>query len=115
MKVLQMWSPHLVRRLVKEQRKLIATAFDSLKEGGVMVYSTCTLEPEEDEGVVSWLLEQRPAAEVLPIGLDIERTPAVLEFDGQAYHDSVRECLRIHPQDNDTEGFFVAKVRKRAE
>ncbi|MBW2982992.1 NOL1/NOP2/sun family putative RNA methylase [Candidatus Woesearchaeota archaeon] len=113
MKVLQMWSPNLVKRLVKEQRKLLATAFDSLKEGGVVVYSTCTLEPEEDEGVVSWLLEQRSDAEVLPIALDIGRSLAVTEFDGESYHDSVRECLRIYPQDNDSEGFFVARIRKK--
>ncbi|MFP4524159.1 MAG: NOL1/NOP2/sun family putative RNA methylase [Candidatus Woesearchaeota archaeon] len=113
MKVLQMWSPNLVKRLVKEQRKLLATAFDSLKPGGVVVYSTCTLEPEEDEGVVSWLLEQRSDAEVLPIALDIGRSQPVVEFDGESYHDSVKECLRIYPQDNDSEGFFVARIRKK--
>ena len=112
MKVLQMWSPNLVRRMAKVQRGLVRAAFEALKPGGVLVYSTCTLEPEEDEGVVSWLLERYPGAEVLPIALDIRRSPAVMEFEGQAYHDAVRECLRIYPPDNDSEGFFVAKIRK---
>ncbi|NOY11244.1 MAG: tRNA methyltransferase, partial [Archaeoglobi archaeon] len=36
----------------------------------------------------------------------------VTEFRGKRYDEEVRKCLRIHPQDNDTEGFFVAKVVK---
>jgi tRNA (cytosine49-C5)-methyltransferase len=114
LKTLQMWSPSLVHRLVAEQRKLIEQGFGLLKPGGIMVYSTCTQEPEENEGMISWFLERHPDAELLEIDLPIKRSDAVTGFEGQQYNPEVRKCLRIYPQDNDTEGFFVAKIRKRA-
>src|SRR3990167_2611006 len=58
LKTLRIWNPNMVKRLAGQQRLLIDTAFSSLKEGGTMVYSTCSLEPEEDEGVVDYLLKK---------------------------------------------------------
>jgi tRNA (cytosine49-C5)-methyltransferase len=113
LKTLQMWSPGLVQRLVSEQRRLIENGFNVLKPGGTMVYSTCTQEPEENEGLISWFIERHPDAELLEIDLPIKRSDAILEFEGQTYAPEVRKCLRIYPQDNDTEGFFVAKIRKK--
>jgi 16S rRNA C967 or C1407 C5-methylase (RsmB/RsmF family) len=108
-----MWSPGLIARLVSEQKKLIEQGFSVLKPGGIVVYSTCTQEPEENEGLVSWFLERNPDAELLPIELDINRSEPVTSFNGVAFNPAVKNCLRIYPQDNDTEGFFVAKIRKK--
>lgn len=113
LKTLMMWSPNLVKKLNRVQRKLAQQGFDKVKPGGVLVYSTCTLEPEENEGVVSALLEHNPNASVEEITLDITRSPAIISFDGQEYNPQVAKCLRILPQDNDTEGFFVCKIRKK--
>ncbi|MCF7871797.1 RsmB/NOP family class I SAM-dependent RNA methyltransferase [Candidatus Woesearchaeota archaeon] len=112
-KISSMWSPGLVKRMVRDQRKLAFHGFKLLKPGGVMVYSTCTLEPEENEGIVSDLLDMFENAELLDITLDINRSPVVVEFDGRVYNSEVYKCLRIYPQDNDSEGFFVAKIRKK--
>ena len=106
------WNPDLIKRLSGLQKKLISVAFNNLKEGGTMVYSTCTMEPEEDEGVVSFLLEKFPNAKLEEIKLKINRSDAVLEFGDEKYDPEVKKCLRIWPQDNDTEGFFVAKIKK---
>jgi NOL1/NOP2/sun family putative RNA methylase len=106
------WNPALVERLSNLQKKLITVAFNNLKEGGTMVYSTCTMEPEEDEGVVSYLLEKFPNAKIEEIPLDIKRSKPIMQFGKETYHKDVSKCLRIWPQDNDTEGFFVAKIRK---
>jgi NOL1/NOP2/sun family putative RNA methylase len=117
LKTLMMWSPGLVHRLVAEQRKLIEQGWAVLKPGGVLVYSTCTQEPEENEGMISWFLAQHPDAEVEEITLDIVRSPAIVhwEHDGKTedYDPRVARCLRIYPQDNDTEGFFVCRLRKK--
>ena len=110
---LRMWSPGLVRKMAATQRQLAQAGFEALKPGGAMVYSTCTMEPEENEGVVSWLLENNPSASVEEISLDIKRSPNITEFDGQKYHPGVSKTLRIWPQDNDSEGFFVSKIRKQ--
>ena len=55
----------------------------------------------------AWLLED--------IEIPINRSEPVLEFDGQTYNPEVKKCLRIYPQDNDTEGFFVSKFKKLKE
>jgi tRNA (cytosine49-C5)-methyltransferase len=110
---LKMWSPQLVRKMAAQQKQLAAAGFEALKSRGVLVYSTCTMEPEEDEGVVSWLLERYPEAELEEIKIDIKRSPAFTEFGQEKYNPAVTRCLRIWPQDNDCEGFFVAKIRKK--
>jgi len=115
LKTLQMWSPGLISRLISEQRKLIEQGHGVLKPGGTLVYSTCTQEPEENEGLISWFLERHPDMELLPIDLDIKRSEPILAFEGREFSPEVKKCLRIYPQDNDTEGFFVAKLRKKEE
>jgi NOL1/NOP2/sun family putative RNA methylase len=109
---LKMWSPALVKKLSSQQKQLVQAGFDVLKSGGTLVYSTCTMEPEENEGVVSWLLENNPDARADEIKLKIKRSPAILAFEDKKYHIEVAHTLRIWPQDNDTEGFFVSKITK---
>jgi NOL1/NOP2/sun family putative RNA methylase len=113
LKTIEMWNPKLASYLANTQRGLLKVGFNVLKPGGTLVYSTCTLEPEEDEGVVDWLLNKFDNAKVEEIKLDIKRSDAVVSFEGKTYSDEVKKCLRIWPQDNDTEGFFVAKITKR--
>ncbi len=112
LKTVNIWNPHMITKLAMQQRRILSRAFMLLKPGGVLVYSTCSLEPEENEGVVNHLLAQDPTAYLESITLALKRSPAVLSFEGESYHPSINHCLRIWPQDNDTEGFFVAKFRK---
>jgi len=111
-KTINMWNPNAMKKLVGIQKNLIKNAFDLLKPGGTMVYSTCTLEPEENEAVVDYLLENYSNAKVLPINLNIKHKDPVMEFQGKKYHESIRQTLRLWPQDNDTEGFYIAKIKK---
>ena len=111
-KTISIWNPDMVRRLAITQRQLIDTGFSLLKENGTMVYSTCSLEPEENEAVVDFLLGKYENARIEGIKLNLKRSDAVLEFEGKKYSDEIKKCLRIWPQDNDTEGFFVAKINK---
>ncbi len=112
LRTIQQWNPNVVKVLSGQQKQLVKTAFSNLKAGGVMVYSTCTLEPEEDEGVVSWLLQHEPTASIEKIELNIKRSSCVTGFDGVTYHPDVKHCLRMWPMDNDSEGFFVARIMK---
>ena len=111
LKIASMWSPKLVSRMASVQYKLLRHAYYLTKKGGVIVYSTCTLEPEENEEVVQRLLDEFDC-ELLPIDLNINRTEPVKKFKGKEYS-GVDNVLRINPQDNDTEGFFVAKILKK--
>ena len=112
LKTIKMWNPNMVRRLAGTQRQLIQTAFDKLKKGGNLVYSTCTTEPEEDEGVISWLLDSNSDAKTEKINLNINAAEPITEFEKKQYNEGVKNTLRLWPQDNNTEGFFVAKIKK---
>ena len=113
LKTLRIWNPVMVKRLAGTQRQLIDTAFKNLKQGGILVYSTCSLEPEENEGVIDFLLNKYENAELEPIKLsNIKKSEPILNFENKKYNDEIKKCLRIWPQDNDTEGFFVAKIKK---
>jgi NOL1/NOP2/sun family putative RNA methylase len=108
----KMWNPAMVIRLSKIQKQLISCAFEALKPGGTLVYSTCTLEPDEDEAVVDSLLSKYGNAKLSDINIEIKKSSAVLEFEGHSFSPEIKKCLRIWPQDNETEGFFVAKIIK---
>lgn len=109
---LKIWNPGMIKRLSRTQKSLIETAFGILRSGGEMVYSTCSVEPEENEEVIDFLLQKFPNASLEKIQLPIKRSEPMLEFEKKTYNGEIKNCLRIWPQDNNTEGFFVAKVRK---
>ncbi|MBU1111666.1 MAG: NOL1/NOP2/sun family putative RNA methylase [Nanoarchaeota archaeon] len=115
LKTIRIWNPSMVKKICREQKRLATTAFNNLKPGGTMVYSTCSLEPEENEGVIDYLLTTFPNATLEKITLPgLKVGKPVTEFEGAIYNPQVKHTLRIWPQDNDTEGFFVAKIRKSA-
>ncbi len=109
---LKIWNPGMIKRLSNTQKSLIEAAFSILKDGGEMVYSTCSVEPEEDEEVVDCLLNKFANASLEKIELPIKKSEPIMEFEGKRYSSEVKKCLRIFPQDNNTEGFFVAKIKK---
>src|SRR3989338_337695 len=94
---LKIWNPVTIKRIARLQKKLIKHAFSLLKPGGTLVYSTCSLEPEENEEVVQHLLEK--------VGGMLEKITLPIKGD-------FTKGLTIWPQYQDTEGFFVAKIRK---
>ena len=113
LKTLRIWNPLMVQRLAHTQKSLIETAFSNLKPGGILVYSTCSNEPEENEAVIDFLLNKYANSKVEDIRIDgLNRSKPILEFENNNYNEEIRKCLRIWPQDNDTEGFFVAKIKK---
>ncbi|MBO8180305.1 MAG: NOL1/NOP2/sun family putative RNA methylase [Archaeoglobus sp.] len=89
------------------QRDLILAAFDCLKEGGVLVYSTCSLTPEENEFVVDFLLEERNGSVE-----EIEWGDEAL-FLPDLKHAEVRKAGRFYPHKHRCSGFFVVKIRKK--
>jgi len=106
-----MWNLDMVKKLSRLQKKMVASVIPLLKEGGTLVYSTCTHAPEEDEEVAEFLVKNF-GFEVEKIELPLKCRPGIKEWNGEEFKNSENVC-RIYPQDNDSEGFFVAKLKKK--
>jgi 16S rRNA (cytosine1407-C5)-methyltransferase len=106
------WSLAVVAKRAALQRELLAAALDLVRPGGTVVYSTCTLSPEENEEVLQTVLATG-AAELLPVELALPATvPAVAAWEGRTFHSTTPRALRLLPTP-DTEAFFVARLRRR--
>ena len=101
------WSTRTVNDLTKMQRKLFKSAYNSLKPNGTLVYSTCTLNKEENEYILDWALNNFNV-ELVPI--DIEIKDSIPAFN-EGLDKSINKAIRILPSKN-MEGFFVAKFVK---
>ena len=105
---MQVYSQHRVKTLSGIQKRLILASYRNLKKKGTMVYSTCSLEPEEDEEVIQFLLDETDA-KLEKINLKIK---SEVNLDYGEYSSELKKCIKLWPQFYDTEGFFIAKIRK---
>lgn len=112
-KLFDSWSPAHIRRLSDLQKKLITEAWRLLRPGGTLVYSTCTMAPEENEAVVDYLLRRQPDTKLAPMSPPElpNRVPAVTEWNNRAFTHDLSACLRLVPGEL-TEAFFVASINK---
>ncbi|KAF4750339.1 hypothetical protein FOZ63_032632 [Perkinsus olseni] len=96
------------------QRGLIMAAFEALKPGGIMVYSTCSMARRQDESIVEYLLKERDSAVLAPLPFDLYTVPCRAAMKDEA--DAVCAC-RFDPADNDLArvdagGLFIARIHK---
>lgn len=80
-KHLSIWSPSRPKRLAKEQYALLSSALIVVKKGGCILYSTCSINPEEDEGVVSRLFKKHES--------EVEEIPFDLPFSEPLEHGAI--------------------------
>lgn len=101
---LKNWSVESNLEIAATQRELIDSAFHALRPGGTLVYSTCTLNRDENEDVCLWLKAQYPdAVEFLPLNDLFATADEAATPEG---------FLHVFPQIYDCEGFFVVRLRK---
>ena len=84
------------------QKDIVKSAVSMLKDGGMMVYSTCTFDKSEDEDIVSYILS-------LDDDLKLER---INEYEGFTRGIDMDEAIRLYPHKLQGEGHFVALVKK---
>ncbi|MFH1444355.1 MAG: hypothetical protein ABIG34_03120 [Candidatus Peregrinibacteria bacterium] len=120
---LQYSSMDSIARAARLQYQLLEAAVHAAKVGGRIVYSTCTLTPEENEGVAlsilnkfSDQLEVVHPKEALPSGLKWDMSAAISDSEtvqkSLNSHANLHPFLRLWPQTYDTEGFFCAVFKK---
>ncbi|MCL1048079.1 16S rRNA (cytosine(1407)-C(5))-methyltransferase RsmF [Shewanella abyssi] len=101
---LKNWDNNDVKGIVNTQKELIDSAFQSLKTGGELVYSTCALSRKENQEVCAYLKERYPDA--------VEFVNLSSLFPGAEKACTAEGFLHVWPQIYDSEGFFVAKIKK---
>ncbi|MCB2297004.1 16S rRNA (cytosine(967)-C(5))-methyltransferase RsmB [Clostridium tagluense] len=97
------WSKHIknIENIVHTQRKIMENASKYVKKGGVLVYSTCTLNKEENEGNIDWFIENHPEFKIQPVFYgDLKN----INYSDSGY-------VTILPNEY-MDGFFIAKIVK---
>lgn len=97
------WSPNNVELCVERQKKILSSIWSSLAENGILIYSTCTYNSLEDEGIVDFICDQL-GAEILPVSIKNEWN---ISTENKGYH--------FYPHKIKGEGFFLSVLRKTAQ
>lgn len=110
------WKEDKIREMAGVQWLLLLSAWEMVRPGGTLIYSTCTFAPEENEYQISQFLNkmvERAVIEHVEIS-GLERMPLMKEWKGKVVRDDVVEhALRVLPT-KDIEGFFIAKIKKQS-
>lgn len=115
--MMQQWERHSVQEFASMQRELLGQAAQMLALGGMIVYSTCTFSPEENEAQIAEFLDKHPAFDVVPVeGFgsgrpDWLRSPWCEEEFSDRAREAVAGTARLWPHRLRGEGHFVAVLR----
>lgn len=132
------WDFDHVQGIAGVQKGVLRRAVQATRAGGIVVYSTCTFAPEENEEVLDYVLEEEENCRLVDFEIPLDSVPGITEWDGRLpddagdasdaaqaddtedahaadgelleYHPSVAKAKRIYPHHNDTGGFFCAKL-----
>lgn len=102
------WSEAAVQLCSERQRRILADSLPTLKEGGILLYSTCSYSVEENEDIADWLCETQG---MVPVALDVPDDWGIEQTQSQRRG---CPCLRFYPHRLQGEGFFIAAFRKEA-
>jgi len=116
--VLKRTSPDYRKSLVLQQKRILRRALQLCRPGGRVIYSTCTMAPEENECVIHDTLFQDDVGQefrIEEVVIDgLESSPGITEWSGVQLNSDLSGTLRIWPHQNDTGGFFVGVLRRFA-
>lgn len=101
------WSEEQVKLCSARQQRILADAWPALKEGGVLIYATCSYSPEEDEQLLDWL------ADTFSVEGILFAPPEEWGIVAAASPRHRLPCFRFYPDKVQGEGFFIAALRKR--
>lgn len=91
------------------QKEILGNMMNQLAPYGELVYSTCSLEPEENEFVVQWALEM---FDVKLVKINCIGSEGLTHFKGRDLNKEIKLCRRLWPNKTNTQGFFIAKFKK---
>lgn len=107
------WSPENVKMCAERQAEILDCAVKMLKNGGYIVYSTCTFSLEENEMTVDSFLERHPEFELIPVSQRVQdNTADGIRFDG-CKCDNIHYTRRCYSHKTKGEGQFVAVLHNK--
>lgn len=105
----RVWTARKPLECAKMQREIVKQAISMLKKGGMMIYSTCTFSPEENEQIIAWILQEFPQMHLIGMrGYEGFAKGRPELADGNP---ELTKCVRIWPHRMDGEGHFVALMQ----
>ncbi|KAK1349513.1 rRNA methyltransferase [Hamiltosporidium tvaerminnensis] len=124
------WSVNTIFSMTKLQMQIVEKGLQLLENGGIFVYSTCSLNPYENEFVIQQILETKEF-EIIDCSeklkeLNIKYRPGLTEWYPEGYlkpldspdtfmsknNPELKKCIRIYPHDQNTNGFFICVLKK---
>lgn len=108
------WSLERVNNLSEIQTKLLVSAIKMLKVGGELVYSTCTLTPEENELIIDKILRKYPL-DVETVDIPLKHHQGLTSYKDEKLDRRLANAIRIFPWEIDSDGFFLIKLKKTGE
>jgi tRNA (cytosine49-C5)-methyltransferase len=112
-KTFENWTSKKPKILAETQKFILRSAVSSTKVGGEIVYSTCTLSPEENEMVIDWIMKKESGKLIIEkielAGLDIEKP--LTSWKNRNFDNLISNTIRVLPKP-EMEGFYIAKIRK---
>lgn len=112
-RALRYWSLIRIKRFSNLQKQFLENAYQLLNSNGIMVYTTCTYAPEENEMVIDYILKQHNDLSVEKIDVNLNNfSYGITCWDGNNFENDVEKCIRVLPTEI-MEGFFICKLRKR--
>lgn len=100
-----------IEKMSSIQKKLLKSGLDALKPKGELLYSTCSLAPEENEFVVHEVLEERTDVEIIKIS-ESYGVEGITEVYGKSLRANLKYAHRLYPHIHDTIGFFMCFIKK---
>ena len=108
------WKEDIFKKHYRISKSILEKIIPLLKKGGTLVFSTCTLAPEENEAAVHFILSNYPELELVKMELDSPYArPGLKQFGKQHFRKEIVDTIRYLPSE-ENEGFYVAKFRKKA-
>lgn len=103
----------MLQKFVFIQEQLLVSAIKAVKTGGTIVYSTCTVSPEENEKLINTLIGKYPLEiEEMILPKSLRWMEGLTQADKESFHSSLAKTVRLLPSEINPEGFFIAKLRK---
>lgn len=98
------WSKEQVALCGRRQERILSDVLPALREGGILIYATCSFSPEEDEDITRWLIDE----------MDMEAIHLEINAEWGIVNSQFPGCFRFFPDRLQGEGFYVAVLRKKA-